>query len=507
MRSETKPVGGNPKGRLFWRIPLGAQILVWFFLNLTLLAAVFFLIFSVQYQINLDWVFASSARQRVESLRALIVGELDNTMPEYWSEVLDRFSDAYGVRISIFDPNGDYLLGRVKELPGPVRERLLAFPQPPTSNEKRGHHPFPQQPEATSDGPVPPFTSMPGTSRAFLRTKNPARYWLLHRTRLDNPRLGAPMRVVLVAEAESFSMGGLILDPVPWIWLVSGTVVFSVIFWLPLLHGITRSIRQMTHTTRQMAEGRFEVRVAVRRGDELGSLGDSINQMAGRLNGFVMGQKRFLGDIAHELCSPLARLQMVLGIMEQREEKDDYVRRASEKAEQIAALVNELLAFSRASFGGAAVQLVPVAVKPVIAEAVAREAADKVEIRLGAIPEILTVLADREFIVRAVSNLIRNAVRYGEGGLIEVEAERIGDEVAIWVRDSGPGVPEEELPRLFDAFYRLDRSRTLETGGVGLGLTIVKTCVDSCKGTVLARNRSPHGLEVEIRLPAEDPPC
>ncbi len=523
MRSETKPADANPKGGLFWRIPIAAQILVWFFLNLTLLAAVFCLIFATQYHINLDWVFASSARQRVESLRTLIVGELDNTVPEYWSEVLDRFSDAYGVRISIFDPNGDYLLGRVKELPGPVRERLLAFPQPPKptptpsaaerraqkkgerkTEGKKGAPTSSGQPEATSGPTAHPFAAMSGASRAFLRTKNPARYWLLHRTRLDNPRLGAPMRVVLVAEAETFSMGGLILDPVPWIWLVTGTVVFSVIFWLPLLHGITRSIRQMTHTTRQIAEGRFDVRVAARRGDELGSLGDSINQMAGRLNGFVMGQKRFLGDIAHELCSPLARLQMVLGIMEQREEKDDYVRRASEKAEQIAALVNELLAFSRASFGGAAVRLVPVAVKSAIDEAAAREVADKVEIRLGAVPEELTVLADREFIVRAVSNLIRNAVRYGGGGPIEVDAERTGDEVAIRVRDSGPGVPEEELPRLFDAFYRLDRSRTRETGGVGLGLTIVKTCVDSCKGTVVARNRSPHGLEVEIRLPAEE---
>jgi two-component system, OmpR family, sensor histidine kinase CpxA len=526
MPSDTKPAGGEKKGRILWRIPLAAQILVWFFLNLMLLAAVIFLVLSVQYRVNLDWVFASSARQRVESLRALIVGELNATVPEYWSDVLDRFSDAYGVQISIFDPNGDYLLGRVKILPGSVRERLLSFPQPsrpappPSAAERRarereernGHRPVSERaqtepPEPDTEPQPQQFQAMSGPARAFLRTNHPSRYWLLHRTRLDNPRLGAPMRVVLVAEAESFSMGGLILDPVPWIGLVTGTVVFSVIFWLPLLHSITRSIRHMTQTTRQIAEGRFDVRVASRRGDELGSLGDSINQMAGRLNGFVMGQKRFLGDIAHELCSPLARLQMVLGIMEQREEKDEYVQRASEKAEQIAALVNELLTFSRASFGATAVRLTPVAVKPALEEAAAREATDQAEIRVGEIPASLLVLADQELMVRAISNLIRNAVRYGDGGAIDVSAQESDGEVAIHVADSGPGVPEEELPRLFDAFYRLDRSRTRETGGVGLGLTIVKTCVESCQGVVVARNRVPHGLEVEIRLPSASDPA
>ena len=444
--------------RLF--LPLSAKILAWFFLNLAALAAVFVLLFNAQFQFDLDWVFASSARHRVESMRALIVGELNTAPPDDWGGVLERYSDAYRVRFSLFEPNGEYLLGPVAELPPEVRQRMIAPTPKPSAANKAG------------PAPNPP-------TRAFLRTSHPARYWLLQRARLNNPQAGGAMQVILVAQAASLSMGGLILDPAPWLVLALGAVVFSVIFWFPLLHGITRSIGQMTQTTRQIAEGRFDVRVASQRRDELGSLAESINQMAARLNGFVKGQKRFLGDIAHELCAPLARLQMVLGIMEQRAEQEggSYAKSASEKAQQIAALVNELLVFSRASFGAAAVSVAPVIVGQAVAEAVRREADGVVPI-ITEIPGGLTVLADYELLLRALSNVLRNAIRHGgNAGPITIAAAREGDGVAIRVADSGPGVPQEELPKLFDAFYRLDRSRARETGGVGLGLTIVKTCV------------------------------
>ena len=105
--------------------------------------------------------------------------------------------------------------------------------------------------------------------------------------------------------------------------------------------------------------------------------------------------------------------------------------------------------------------------------------------------------------MRALSNLVRNAVRYGSGaGPITVRGEQAANGVvAVRVADTGPGVPEEELPKIFDAFYRVDTSRTRETGGVGLGLSIVKTCVETCGGTVTAHNQPGGGLEVTIYLP------
>jgi signal transduction histidine kinase len=106
-------------------------------------------------------------------------------------------------------------------------------------------------------------------------------------------------------------------------------------------------------------------------------------------------------------------------------------------------------------------------------------------------------------LMRALANLLRNAQLYaGEGGLVEVSAYRDHESVRIIVRDQGPGIPEKELERVFAPFYRIENSRSRKTGGTGLGLAIVKSSIDACNGSVICRNCKPHGLEVEITLPA-----
>ncbi len=302
-------------------------------------------------------------------------------------------------------------------------------------------------------------------------------------------------------------MGGLIIDLRPWLWLAGGGIVFSSLLWLPLLRGMTRSIRQVTEATRAIAEGRFDARVDSGRRDELGALSQAINQMAARLDGLMRGQKRFLGDVAHELCSPLARLQLALGIIEQRADatgdkrQAGYTRTAIEKAGQIARLVDQLLAFSRASLGESSLRLRSVNLRAAAGEAVARERVEGVEVRLE-VPGDLAVNADPDLLGRALANLLRNAIRHGgQAGPITLSAHP--DEpnmVVTTVTDQGPGVPPDELPKIFDAFYRVDTARTPEMGGVGLGLSIVKVCVEACGGTVTARNRPLHGLEVLVRL-------
>ncbi len=476
------------------RLPLYGKILVWFFLNLVVVAAVFALLFDAQFHFNLDWLFASGARERLEAVRDLIIGELETTPPDDWAQVIERYSEAHHVRFALLDDEANPLLGDTRDLPAEVRLRILAGP-PPDHPAQTGAALPERPPSSARRGPHPPI-------RAIMRTGNPKQYWLLASARLDNPLAGGPMPVVLVARSSSISSGGLIFNPKPWLLVGAGVFVFSLVFWLPLVRGITRTIARMMQTTRQIADGRFDVRVGLHRRDEIGSLAESIDQMAARLDGLVQGQKRFLGDIAHELCSPLARLQMALGILEQRVtgEEATFVRAASEKAGQIAELVGELLSFSKASFGAAAVKLQPVQMASVVAEAVRREETENAEIVVDVAGD-LHVSADADLLARALGNLLRNAVQHAAGaGPIEVRAARIGDEVMLTITDSGPGVPEDELPRIFDAFYRLDASRARATGGAGLGLAIVKTCIESCSGTVTAHNREPRGLEVRITL-------
>ena len=476
------------------RLPLYGKILLWFFLNLVIVAAVFALLFNAQFNFNLDWFFFTGARERMEAVRALIVGELESAAPDEWGAVLKRYSAAHHVRFALFDDDANPLVGDTANLPEEVRTRIVERPMFPGAKPPAI---MPPPSEQRRRWPRPPL-------RALMRTSDPTQYWLLTSARLDNMLAGDPMRVVLVARSSSLSAGGLIFNPKPWLALVAGVFVFSLLFWLPLIRGITRTIGRMMHATRQIADGRFDVRVNLRRRDELGGLAESIDQMAARLDGLVTGQKRFLGDIAHELCSPLVRLQMALGILEQHatETQMPFVKAAAEKAAQISALVGELLSFSKAELGAAAGPLESVDLAAAVAEAARRETADSADLRL-AVPAQLRVSAAPELLTRALANLLRNAIQHAAtAGPITISAEARGDGIALIVADCGPGVPEADLPRIFDAFYRVDPSRTRATGGTGLGLAIVKTCIESCGGTVSARNRPPRGLEIHVHLRA-----
>ncbi len=467
---------------MFSRLPLPFKILLWFFLNLALLLAGFLLIFSAEYRFDLDWIFSSHAQQRVDAMRDLIVDDLDTLSPDEWDDVIERFADAYHVHLGLFDDRGRHLLGAVDTLPAEVRLRL--------------------HPATTTSGNRPA-----SNSRAFVRTDAPTRYWLVVTARVDNPRAGGSLGLHVVAESSSASMGGLVIDPAPWLRLGAAAVVFSVLFWLPLLRGITRAIGQATVAAREIARGRLDARVASRRRDELGVLAEAINTMAARLDGLLHGQKRFLSDVAHELCAPLAKLQMTLGIIEQRaadERQAAYARTAMEKAAQMARLVDELLVFSRASLEAPDARPQPVNVLAAAREAAVREAADESEVRLEIAPHAY-VLADPASLTRALANLLRNALRYGGRGpgavTIHTTVDSRAQRVSIGVADHGPGVPEGDLSRIFDAFYRVDTARTRETGGVGLGLSIVKNSVEAVGGTVAARNLPGGGLEVTLHLP------
>ncbi|MCX6858135.1 MAG: ATP-binding protein, partial [Verrucomicrobia bacterium] len=133
-------------------------------------------------------------------------------------------------------------------------------------------------------------------------------------------------------------------------------------------------------------------------------------------------------------------------------------------------------------------------------EVVGMEAIPAQCLRLN-LPRDLMVKAVPDLLRRAVSNILRNARLHAPESNIEVTATRRGDLVSLTIADHGPGVPADSLPRLFDPFYRVDTSRDRQTGGTGLGLAIVKTCLDTCGGTIIVRNREPHGLIFEMELP------
>jgi two-component system sensor histidine kinase CpxA len=487
------------------RCPLYAKILLMFFLNLALLLVIFWLFFHAQFRTGPDWVLPSDADDRIGAVSDIILGELGQKPLAEWSATLQRFDNGYHgkVRFLAFDGHGQQMAGDPVVLPDEIRKRLNGPPGPPHGPE-RHNGPGPDE----GQEPRPPGPLRDPRPKFMSHTGDPSRYWVIVRTFfkvVDQPR-PEPLNLVLVS--DTLGAGGLFFEVGPWITVGLAAFALSALLWFPLVRGISRSIAHISHATRQIAEGRFETRVAEGRRDELGDLGRAVNQMAERLAGLVAGQKRFLGDVAHELCSPLAKLRVSLGILDQRAgaEHKTYVASAEDEAAHIAGLVNELLSFSKASLAAPPAKLRPVRVRETVDKAMRREVQGDLQVQID-VPDDLAVRADAELLTRALSNLLRNAVRYaGEAGPITVSAQREQNQVKITVADRGPGVPAHDLPRLFDPFYRADASRDRETGGVGLGLAIVKTCIESCGGAVACRNLEPAGLEVTIRLqfdPAE----
>jgi two-component system sensor histidine kinase CpxA len=172
-----------------------------------------------------------------------------------------------------------------------------------------------------------------------------------------------------------------------------------------------------------------------------------------------------------------------------------------EEVQQMAALVAELLAFTKTGMQSRATELAAVPLGVLVREMLIREqATGRVSV---AISNEIAVRADGALLTRAIGNLVRNAVRYtGANDAIFITAVTSGDGVRITVEDEGPGVGPEALTRLGEPFYRPETARTRETGGVGLGLAIVRSSVAACGGEVHFSNRTPHGFRAEIRLSA-----
>jgi two-component system sensor histidine kinase CpxA len=483
------------------RLPLFTKVLFLAFLNLCLLGLVIALIVRVQFRMDARSFLLAPAQDRIMAVAHVLALELEDTPPGLWGPVLERYSQTHGVGFYLFDESGDRLAGPELRLPREVVERI-----PRRVRSRDGPPPQDRPPDpAREKGPPEKARGRrsPAPPLFLLATSDPTRYWAGVRIPVRQDPEENPKPGTLILMSPSAFGNKLFFDFKPWLAVALAVVLVSVAVWLPFIRGMTRSISQMTRAAGQIAEGRFDVHVAGQRRDEIGQLGEAINRMASRLSGFVNGQKRFLSGIAHELCTPIATIQFGLGNLERRagEHQRAAVADIQEEVQHMSALVNELLSFSRAGMQAMDVKLVKVNVAATVARVLEREASSETTIEVST-DERLHALADSEYLFRALSNVVRNAIRYaGHAGPIRISARTAQGMVCITVADSGPGVPEHALEEIFAPFYRLDPARSQETGGVGLGLAIVRACVEACRGAVDCRNLQPSGLEVEIRLP------
>ena len=291
-------------------------------------------------------------------------------------------------------------------------------------------------------------------------------------------------------------------------------LVIGGIFCYWLARYLTTPFFKLRTTTNQLAEGDLSARVTTnlaKRRDEVGQLGRDFNVMAERLESMVKAQQRLLGDISHELRSPLARLGVALGLARQRSgpEANGALDRIEREAENLNEMISQLLTLTRLESGTDGRRRSEVDLAELV-----REVSEDADFEARSLNRSVQVVATdkcsingvEDLLRSAVENVVRNAVRFTpEGTAVEVALRKqngAGDNFAvISVRDRGRGVAAESLEKIFRPFYRTEDARDRQSGGgTGLGLAITERAVRMHGGTIRAANAPEGGLSVEMRF-------
>jgi two-component system sensor histidine kinase CpxA len=277
------------------------------------------------------------------------------------------------------------------------------------------------------------------------------------------------------------------------------------------VRGLLNPMTQLSQASKRMASGELGVRIenASLRLDEIGQLGRDFNHMSEQVESLIIGQKRLLADISHELRSPLARLQLAIGIAQQENQSNvsESILKALDRIEkeslQIEDMIGQVLLLSRLDNQQPIQQLQAVdlvqLMAPIIADA-RFEAEQKNKILHYKEAQDVCFQADSHLLASAIENVLRNAIHYSRSEIdlsIVVTAQNI-----VWtISDDGDGCSEEQLNKIFDAFYRESKARDRNSGGVGLGLAIAQGAVAKHRGIITAKNHSAGGLLVVISIP------
>ena len=292
-----------------------------------------------------------------------------------------------------------------------------------------------------------------------------------------------------------------------WSGLLAGGVAVVLTFFLS--RRILAPVESLSRAARALARGDFSRRVAVRSRDEVGGLAQTFNTMAEELASTEEIRRSLVADVAHELRTPVSNIRGYLEAMRDGLLNADAANLDSmhEEVLLLTRLIEDLQELALAESGQLTLYIQSCDLADLVSKAVAgvQTQAEANGIRIStAIPASAPIQADPERIGQVLRNLLVNAVNYTpSGGIISVGVYRRGDEIEVNVEDTGMGIPEKELPYVFERFYRVDKSRARATGGVGLGLTITKRLVEAHGGRITVRSQVGNGSTFTFILPAK----
>ena len=291
---------------------------------------------------------------------------------------------------------------------------------------------------------------------------------------------------------------------------ISGAVLATVVMLSVLLSRVlTRRFGVLAGAIRQMREGDYGQRASVGGHDEIAEIAGEFNSLADRLQTTEEVRRRFVADASHELKTPLAGIRLLSDSILQNENMDpstvrEFVGDIEQESERLTRITEDLLRLTRLD-SGAVEPAQPVEVAPVVERAVRalRLVAEEREVELScACAREGVVLCAEGELHQIIYNLTENGIKYNRpGGFVRVAFDGDAETCVLTVEDNGIGIPEEDLPRIFDRFYRVDKMRSRAYGGTGLGLAIVSDTVRRRGGSVAAAAREGGGSVFTVRLP------
>ena len=275
--------------------------------------------------------------------------------------------------------------------------------------------------------------------------------------------------------------------------IFSGAALFGIVMAVAMARWVTVPIERLTDATRRMERGDLSVRVDPAGGPELAALAHGFNAMAEALDRNEALRRRMVNDVAHELRAPLTNIRCELESMQDglTAATRERITSLHDETMHLARLVDDLQELSLAEAGALEIVPQPVAVAALVRRAAMHVATDG--------PDDLMVMADPTRAVQILKNLLTNALTVSDD--VRVSWRRDGDEALIQVIDRGPGIAADQLPHIFERFYRVDPSRSRHTGGAGLGLSIVKQLVLAHGGRVWAESTPGEGSTFSFTLP------
>jgi two-component system sensor histidine kinase CpxA len=317
----------------------------------------------------------------------------------------------------------------------------------------------------------------------------------------------------MVPDFQSITLRRVLQRPRVIALPVAVAALVSALICLLLSRYLTFPLERLRRATQHIAAGDLTQRVAPSMGtrrDEIADLAGAFDKMAERLEKVFGAQRQLLSDASHELRSPLARLQVALGLARQRSngQAEKELDRIETEIERLNELIGQLLELSRLEAGEDAAAYIEKVDVCELLEGLADDAQFEAESRAcqvklkNAFPA--SVKANTRLLHSAIENVVRNAIKYTKPDTA-VEISMLADagnpdSIIIQVRDHGPGVPEKMLPHLFEPFVRVEEARDSLSGGHGLGLAIADRAIRSCGGEIVAKNEPDGGLSILIRL-------